>query len=53
MPVKYRIEIGEPIRFEGDPNEGDAAIDARVATVKIAIDKLLEAGRRERKGIFF
>lgn len=53
LPVKYRIEIGEPIHFEGDPNEGDAAIEARVSTVKIAIDNLLEAGRRERKGVFF
>jgi 1-acyl-sn-glycerol-3-phosphate acyltransferase len=53
MPVKYRIEIGEPIHLEGDANEGDAAIEARVARVRVAIDKLLEAGRRERKGVFF
>jgi 1-acyl-sn-glycerol-3-phosphate acyltransferase len=53
MPVKYRIEIGEPIHLEGDANEGDAAIEARVSRVRVAIDKLLEAGRRERKGVFF
>jgi 1-acyl-sn-glycerol-3-phosphate acyltransferase len=52
MPVKYRIEIGEPIHLEGDANEGDAAIEARVSQVRVAIDKLLEAGRRERKGVF-
>jgi 1-acyl-sn-glycerol-3-phosphate acyltransferase len=52
LPVKYRIHFGVPIRFEGSPNEDDAAIQARVATVKIAIDKLLEAGRRERRNPF-
>jgi len=52
LPVKYRIQFGVPIRFEGSANEDDAAIQARVATVKIAIDKLLEAGRRERKNPF-
>ena len=52
LPVKYRIHFGAPIRFEGSASEDDAAIQARVATVKIAIDKLLEAGRRERKNPF-
>jgi len=52
LPVKYRIHFGVPIRFEGSANEDDAAIQARVAAVKIAIDKLLEAGRRERKNPF-
>ncbi len=52
LPVKYRIHLGPPIRFTGSPNEDDTAIDARVAEVKVAIDKLLEAGRRERKNPF-
>jgi 1-acyl-sn-glycerol-3-phosphate acyltransferase len=52
LPVKYRIRLGAPIRFAGSPNEDDAAIDARVAEVKVAIDKLLEAGRRERTNLF-
>jgi 1-acyl-sn-glycerol-3-phosphate acyltransferase len=52
LPVKYRITLGAPIRFAGSANEDDSAIDARVAEVKTAIDKLLEAGRRERKNPF-
>jgi len=52
LPVKYRINLGAPIRFSGSANEEDAAIDARVAEVKVAIDKLLEAGRRGRKNPF-
>jgi 1-acyl-sn-glycerol-3-phosphate acyltransferase len=52
LPVKYRINLGPPIRFTGSANEEDAAIEARVAEVKVAIDKLLETGRRERKNPF-
>jgi 1-acyl-sn-glycerol-3-phosphate acyltransferase len=52
LPVKYRINLGAPLRFSGSANEQDAAIEARVAEVKVAIDKLLEAGRRERKNAF-
>jgi 1-acyl-sn-glycerol-3-phosphate acyltransferase len=52
LPVKYRINLGAPIRFTGSASEGDAAIEARVAEVKVAIDKLLEAGRRGRKNPF-
>jgi hypothetical protein len=52
LPVKYRINLGAPIRFSGSANEEDTAIDARVAEVKVAIDKLLEAGRRGRKNPF-
>jgi 1-acyl-sn-glycerol-3-phosphate acyltransferase len=52
LPVKYRIRLGPPIRFAGSANEDDTAIEARVGEVKVAIDKLLEAGRRERKNPF-
>jgi len=52
LPVKYRIHLGAPIRFSGSPNEDDGAIAARVGEVKVAIDKLLEVGRRERKNPF-
>lgn len=52
LPVKYRIRLGAPIRFVGSATEDDAAIEARVSEVKVAIDKLLEAGRRERKNPF-
>lgn len=52
LPVKYRIHFGEPIRFAGSASEEDAAIEARVAEVRTGIDKLLEAGRRQRQSIF-
>jgi 1-acyl-sn-glycerol-3-phosphate acyltransferase len=52
LPVKYRIYFGDPIRFDGSPNEDDAAVQARVDVVRDAIHGLLDRGRSERKGIF-
>jgi 1-acyl-sn-glycerol-3-phosphate acyltransferase len=52
LPVKYRLHFGEPLAFEGDSNEEDAAIEDRVAVVRRALEELLASGRRERRGIF-
>ncbi|HAN32291.1 MAG TPA: glycerol acyltransferase [Myxococcales bacterium] len=51
-PVKYRIYFGEPMSFEGDPNDDDAVIAKLVAEVKGAIQDLMDRGLRERAGIF-
>jgi 1-acyl-sn-glycerol-3-phosphate acyltransferase len=53
FPVKYRIYFGAPLRFEGDPDEEDAAIGKRVDQVKDTIQSMLEAGVRARPSIFF
>jgi 1-acyl-sn-glycerol-3-phosphate acyltransferase len=52
LPVKYRIYFGEPLHFEGDASDDDAAIQERVDVVKDAIEAMLAKGVRERKGIF-
>jgi 1-acyl-sn-glycerol-3-phosphate acyltransferase len=52
LPVKYYIEFGEPLRFEGDPTEDDATITEKVEVVKDAIRKLIEAGLSRRRGWF-
>jgi 1-acyl-sn-glycerol-3-phosphate acyltransferase len=52
LPVKYRIYFGEPILFDGDADEDDAAIEQRVDTVKAEITALLQRGIGERSGIF-
>jgi 1-acyl-sn-glycerol-3-phosphate acyltransferase len=52
LPVKYHLHFGEPLRFEGSPNEEDSVIDAKVQVVRSAIEDLLEEGRRQRRGIF-
>jgi len=51
-PVKYRIYFGEPMHFEGDANDDEAVMATRVAEVKGAIQRLMNQGLAERKGIF-
>lgn len=51
MPVKYRIYFGEPLSFEGDPNGDEAVIATKVAQVRAAVQRLIERGLAERKGI--
>lgn len=53
LPVKYRIRFGEPIYFQGDPDEDEALVEQRVRQVKDAIAELLDSGLNDRKGIFF
>jgi 1-acyl-sn-glycerol-3-phosphate acyltransferase len=52
LPVKFRIRFGKPLRFEGDANEEDAAIGARVDVVKQAIRGLVDEGLAARNGWF-
>ncbi|MGH0037054.1 MAG: lysophospholipid acyltransferase family protein [Myxococcota bacterium] len=53
LPTKYHIYFGEPLVFEGDPNDNDESVNARVDVVKDAIAALLERGLEERRGVFF
>ncbi len=53
LPVRYHIEFGEPILFEGDPNDGDEAVAARVEEVRDAIRAQLDRGRARRRSVFF
>ena len=52
LPVKYHIHFGEPIVPEGEADDEDAVIEARVDEVKAEISSLLERGLAEREGIF-
>lgn len=52
LPVKYRIYYGEPMSFEGDPDDDDAVIREKVERVKGAIAGLIQRGLSERRGIF-
>lgn len=52
LPVKYHIHLGEPLRFEGNPDDEDAVIQRHVDAVKDAIRALLRRGLEERRGIF-
>ncbi len=52
LPVKFRLHFGEPMTFEGDPNDEDAAVEDRVDVVKDSIRDLIQEGLDEREGWF-
>lgn len=53
LPAKYRIYFGEPMRFSGNFDDEDAAIEKKVRQVKATIQAMLNQGLRDRKGIFW
>ncbi len=53
LPTRYRLYFGEPMFFEGDPDDDDAEIEARVATVRAAIQRMLETGVAARQHVFW
>jgi 1-acyl-sn-glycerol-3-phosphate acyltransferase len=50
LPVKLDVYYGEPILFEGTGSEDDEVIEGYVDEVKGRILKMIEMGRRERRG---
>jgi 1-acyl-sn-glycerol-3-phosphate acyltransferase len=52
LPVKFRLHFGEPMTFEGDPDDDDATIEKKVEVVKDAIAEGIRAGLEARKGWF-
>jgi 1-acyl-sn-glycerol-3-phosphate acyltransferase len=52
LPVKFRLHFGEPLRFEGDAHEDDAAIEKKVEGVRRAIRGLIREALAARKGWF-
>lgn len=53
LPVKYRLYFGEPLSFEGDPDDEEEIIDDKVRAVKNRIQSMLHLGLRARKGVFW
>ncbi len=53
LPTKYRIYFGEPMAFEGDPDDDDAVIEEKVAKVRGTIQSMLNRGLKERRSIFW
>ena len=53
LPTKYRIYFGEPMRFTGDPDDEDAAIEEKVWVVQTTIQSMVNRGLHERKAIFW
>jgi 1-acyl-sn-glycerol-3-phosphate acyltransferase len=52
LPVKYRIQFGEPILLEGDPGAEDDLIEEQVGRIRDQIALLVEEGLAERGSWF-
>lgn len=53
LPTRYRLYFGEPLHFEGDPDDDDAVIEEKVWVVKQTIQSMINRGLKERKSIFW
>ena len=52
LPVKYRMWFGEPMYFEGDPEDDDDIVSSHVKKVKHTIQRMLQHGLEQRERIF-
>ena len=52
LPVRYRLHFGDPMHFEGDPDDEDRVIDEKVKQVTTALQALIDKGLEMREGIF-
>lgn len=53
LPTRYRLWFGEPLHFDGDPDDDDAVIEQKVAVVKQTVQSMLHHGLKERRSIFW
>jgi 1-acyl-sn-glycerol-3-phosphate acyltransferase len=53
LPVKYRVHFGEPMRFTGDPDDDDEALEDKIKTVRNRIQSMIHVGLRERQHVFW
>jgi 1-acyl-sn-glycerol-3-phosphate acyltransferase len=53
LPVKYRLYFGEPILFDGDADEDDDTLRAKVRIVENRIQSMMHVGLKDRRGVFF
>lgn len=52
LPTQYHIHFGAPLRFEGSADEDDSETQAKVEVVRETIQRMLNAGRAARTGVF-
>ena len=53
LPVRYNIEFGQPMPFEGNADDEDEIVGAKVLRVKDAIQAMLRRGLARRTSVFF
>jgi 1-acyl-sn-glycerol-3-phosphate acyltransferase len=53
LPTKYRIYFGEPMTFDGDPDDDDGVIEEKVWLVKATVQSMINRGVKAREHIFW
>ena len=53
LPTKYRIYFGEPMFFDGDPDDDDSVIEEKVWLVRATIQSMVNRGVKARQHIFW
>jgi 1-acyl-sn-glycerol-3-phosphate acyltransferase len=53
LPTRYRLYFGEPMTFDGDPDDDDEVLDEQVKVVKNSIQSMIQLGLKERKHVFW
>jgi 1-acyl-sn-glycerol-3-phosphate acyltransferase len=53
LPTKYHLYFGEPMSFDGDPDDDDTVIEEKVWLVRQTIQSMVNRGLKERKSLFF
>jgi 1-acyl-sn-glycerol-3-phosphate acyltransferase len=53
LPTRYRLYFGEPLTFDGDPDDDDELVAEKVRAVRNRIQSMLRLGLRERQHIFW
>jgi hypothetical protein len=53
LPVKFRLNFGPLMRFEGDFDAEDGELAPKVDVVKKEIQRLVQVGLSRRNGWFF
>lgn len=53
LPTKYRLHFGEPLRFEGDPDDDDSVIEEKVWLVKQTVQSMINRGVKMREHVFW
>ncbi len=53
LPSRYHIHIGEPMTFQGAPDEDDEQLERKVTEVESAVRALIARGLAERRHVFW
>ena len=53
LPTRYRIHFGEPMYFDGDPDDDDAVIEEKVWLVRATVQSMVNRGVKARAHVFW